>query len=96
MAFSKAFPRRSDKSVFPKWEDVELDEAEEKEIEEKARQENIRLFKQCLDDANKIIRERGLKPFQNDLVKIAITLFEKQSSHTVYWKERSAKEKAKA
>jgi hypothetical protein len=96
MAFSKAFPRRSDKSVFPRWEDVELNEAEEKEIEEKARQENIRLFKQCLDDANKIIREKGLKPFQTDLVKIAITLFEKQASHTVYWKERSAKEKTKA
>lgn len=93
MAFTKSFPKTTDKSVYPKWEEISLSDSQEKEIEEDARKENIRLMKQCIDDANKIISEKGLKAYQTDIVNLAITLFEKQASHSVYWKEKVAKEK---
>jgi len=93
MAFSKSFPKTTDKSVYPKWEEIVLSETEEKDIEADAHKENIRLMKECLEDARKIISENNLKPYQTDIVNIAISLFEKQASHTVYWKERLAKKK---
>lgn len=93
MAFSKSFPKRSDKSVYPRWEDVELNSAEEMLVEEKARVENIELMKECIEDAKKIIEDKGLNRYQTDMINIAITLFEKRASHSVYHKERKAKEK---
>jgi hypothetical protein len=93
MAFSKAFPQRSDKSVYPRWEDIYLSDDEERSIEVEARAENIELMKQCYDDAKKIMGDKGLKDFQTDLTRIAIALFEKRASHTVYWKESRAKDK---
>jgi len=93
MVFSKSFPKTTDKSAYPKWVEIVLSEQEEKEIEELAHKENISLMKSCLDDAKKIIAEKNLKPYQTDLVRIAIALFEKQASHSIYWKENKAKEK---
>lgn len=93
MPFSRSFPRTTEKSVYPRWEEVSLTEEEEKEVEVLSHEENIRLLKRCIDDAKSIMTKKGLKPFQTDLVNIAISLFEKQASHTVYWKESRAKEK---
>ncbi|MBN2421689.1 hypothetical protein JXB41_00560 [Candidatus Woesearchaeota archaeon] len=93
MVFYKTFPRTTDKSTYPVWEEITLTDAEEKEQEEIARRENINLMKECIDDADKIMQEKNLKPFQTDKINIAIALFEKRASHEVYFKERKAKEK---
>jgi hypothetical protein len=93
MAFSKSFPKRSDKSVYPHWVDVRLSDEEERAIETKARQENIRIYKECLADAKAIMDERGLKPYQTNLVEVATALFEKRASHAVFWKENASREK---
>ena len=93
MPFSKSFPKTSKTSTYPQWEEIFLTEEEEKAIEQKSREENVKLFKECLDDAVKIMKEKGLKDYQIDLTHIAISLFEKRSSHEVYWKENKAKEK---
>ena len=93
MTFSKNFPRTIEGSNYPRWEEVFLSEVEEKEVEEKCSQENVRLFKECIDDAKKLMAEKGLKEYQSDLIAMAISLFEKRASHVVYWKESKAKEK---
>ncbi len=93
MPFSKAFPKRSDKAAYPTWEDVELSSAEEMLVEEKARLENIQLMNACIEDAKKIIEEKALNRYQSDMVHIAIALFEKRASHSIYHKERKAREK---
>jgi len=93
MPFSKAFPKRTEKTVYPRWEDVELSDEEEKAVDEKARKENIELMKQSIDDAMKIFEEKNLKRYQTDMIRMAIALFEKRASHSVYHKERRAKEK---
>ncbi|RMF05742.1 hypothetical protein D6764_03965 [Candidatus Woesearchaeota archaeon] len=93
MGFSKAFPVRSDKSVYPRWEDVELTEAEEKEVEALARSENIKIMKECIRDAKDILKDESLKDFQTNMVQIAIALFEKRASHAAYWKEEKARQK---
>jgi hypothetical protein len=95
MPYTKAFPKRTDKSVYPRWEDVELSEEEEEKIEQEARKENVRLMAECIDDAKKLISEKGLKDFQSNIVSVAIALFDKRASHHVYWKERKAQEKFK-
>ena len=50
-------------------------------------------MKECVDDAKEIMKDKGLKDYQTDLVNIAISLFEKRASHSIYWKENKAKEK---
>jgi len=91
MAYKKSFPKTTDKSVYPKWQEIELSPDEEREQEEKARIHNIILLKQCIDDAQQVLKEKQLPP--NDMVRIAVALFEKRASHEVYWKERKAKQK---
>lgn len=93
MTFSKSFPWTSENSTYPKWEEISLNDSEEKEVEEKAKKENIKLMKECIDQAKEIIKEKGLKEYQSDVINIAISLFEKIGSHVVYWKESKAKEK---
>jgi len=93
MTFSKTFPKSSDKSVYPKWIEVFLTEAEEKEQEALARTENIKIMKECIEDAKEIVKEKNLKDFQTNMISIAIALFEKRASHDVFWKESKAKEK---
>ncbi len=93
MVFYKSFPRESPKGGYPKWEEIALNDAEEKEQEAIARRENIEVLKQCIEDSKAIMREKNLKPFQNDMMNVAIALFEKRASHSVYFKENKAKEK---
>jgi len=93
MPFSKSFPKTSKTSNYPQWEEVSLTEQEEKAVEKKSKEENIKLFKECIDEAKSILIEKGLNESQTDIIKVAISLFEKRSSHEVYWKENKAKEK---
>jgi hypothetical protein len=93
MVFSKNFPRNVEGSNYPRWEEVFLTEEEEKAEEERSRQENISLMKECVEDAKKIMAEKDLKEYQSDLISLAISLFEKRASHVIYWKESKAKEK---
>ena len=93
MPFSKSFPRTTDKSVYPRWEEIFLSESEEQEQEKLCREDNIRLMKECITDAKKAVSSENMKSYQNELISIAIALFEKRASHSVYWKERKAKDK---
>ncbi len=93
MVFSKSFPRTIKGSNFPRWEEVSISADEELQVEQQARLENIKLIKQCIEDAKQIIEDKNLKRYQTDLINIAIALFDKRASHTIYWKENKAKEK---
>jgi hypothetical protein len=93
MAFSKSFPKKSDKSVYPKWDEVTLTKEEEISVEEECRQENMQLMRECLKDAKHILADSKMNDQQSDAVNIAIALFEKRSSHAIYWKENKAKAK---
>ncbi len=93
MAYSKSFPKTIEGSNYPRWEEIYLSEKEEALVDNKARQENFALMKECIDDARKIISDKGLKDYQTDIISMAIALFEKRASHAVYHKETFAKEK---
>jgi hypothetical protein len=93
MAFSKSFPRTTDKTSYPKWEEITLTQAEEQEQEAIARRENIEKMRQSISDAKEIIKSEELRPFQTNMISIALALFEKRASHEVYYKENKAKEK---
>jgi len=93
MVFSKSFPRTTEKSVYPTWEEITLSEAEEKEQEAIARRENIQKMHESIKDAKTIMESEGLKPFQTDMINMAISLFEKRGSHEIYYKENKAKDK---
>ena len=93
MAFSKSFAKTIEGSNYPKWEEVFLTAEEEKLQEDKCRSENIQLMKECIDDAKLLIESKGFKGFKEDILQVAIALFEKRASHAVYWKENLAKEK---
>ena len=93
MPFSKSFPKQSKTSTYPQLEEITLTDEEEKAIEQKSKEENIKLFKECIEEAKSIIQEKGLKDYQTDLIHIATSLFEKRASHEIYWKENKAKEK---
>lgn len=93
MGFSRRFPRDVKGSPYPVWEEHYLSVAEERAIEAKQRVENLALMRDCLHDAEEILKERSMKEFQTNVVQLAIALFEKRSSHAVYWKEEAVKEK---
>ncbi|MBU2639947.1 MAG: hypothetical protein KKG75_04560 [Nanoarchaeota archaeon] len=93
MTFSKSFPKTLKGSTYPSWEEVYLTEDEEKEIELKSKNENYDLMKECIDKAKDILKEKELKDFQSDVISMAIALFDKIASHSVYHKEAKAKEK---
>ena len=93
MVFSKSFPRTVEGSAYPKWEEVTLTSDEEKDVEDRAINDNIRIMKECIDDAKSLIEEKGFKGFKEDILKVAVPLFEKRASHVVYWKENMCKEK---
>jgi hypothetical protein len=92
MAFSKSFPRHVEGSSYSKWEEISLNDEEERHIEDQARAENIEIFKECIDDAKQMIEEKGFKGFKEDTLRAAIPLFEKRASHAVFWKESRCKE----
>ena len=93
MAFSKSFPRTTEKSTYPIWEEIYLSDDEEKQVDLETKNETISLMQECIDDAKKIISEKGLKDYQSDVISMAISLFEKRASHSVYKKEQKAKDK---
>jgi len=93
MSFSKSFPKTIKGSVYPRWEEIFLTDEEERFEEAKCRQENLKLMDECINDAKVIISKQNLKQFQSDLIRIALSLFDKRASHAVYWKENKAKEK---
>ena len=93
MTFSKSFPRTVEGSTYPRWEEISLTTEEEKAIEDEATEENIRIMKECIDDAKRLLEEKGFKGFKEDILTIAVPLFEKRASHAVYWKEEKCKEK---
>ena len=93
MAFSKSFPRTIKGSSYPVWEEIFLTEEEETKEENNCRKENIKLMKECIDDAKQTFKDKNLKDFQSDIISAAIALFDKRSGHVVYWKENKAKEK---
>ena len=93
MAFSKSFPRQVKGSNYPSWEEISLTAAEEAEREILCRKENIAMMKECIEDAKSIIKGNNLKDYQTDIINLAISLFEKRASHSIYWKESKAKEK---
>lgn len=55
--------------------------------------ENIALFSQCIDDAKSMLIKKGLMENDVNVVNAAVALFEKRASHSIYLKERKAKEK---
>lgn len=93
MAFSRRFPRDVKGSPYPTWEEVYLSDQEEQGLETEQHEENLKLMRECLADAKKLFSESQLKDFQSDIVDVAIALFEKRASHSVYWKEEATKEK---
>ena len=93
MPFSKSFPKQSKTSAYPQWEEITLTEEEEKAVEQKSRQENINLFKQCIEDAKYLLIGKGLNESDSGIIGVAIALFEKRASHEIHWKENRAKEK---
>jgi hypothetical protein len=48
---------------------------------------------ESIQDAKTIMDQEELKPFQTDMIHIALALFEKRASHEIYYKENKAKEK---
>ena len=92
MAFSKTFPKTIPGTNYPVWEEVVLTEQEERQAEKECRQDNIRLFDECLFEAKNLAIKHGINT-DNIQTMIATALFEKRSSHVVFWKEGKAKEK---
>ncbi len=93
MAFSKSFPKQIKGSPYTQWEEISLTEQEELEEEQRSRIDNIKLMKECIDDAKLIMKDKGLKDYQTDLISLARALFEKRASHAIYYKEERAKKK---
>jgi len=91
--FSKSFPKQSKTSNYPQWEEITLTNEEEKAIEQISREENIKIFKDCIEEAKSALIEKGLNESNSDIINVAIALFEKRASHEIYWKENKAKEK---
>jgi len=92
MTFSKSFPRTDSKTNFPTWEEISLNNSEEQNVELRARRETNDLMKQCIEDARLIMEDMNLRDYQTDLVRMAVSLFEKRASHVVYWKEQACKD----
>lgn len=91
MGFKKSFRQTSDKSAYPKWVEVELNEEEEKDAAKTARQKNVKIMMQSIEDAKLVKQEKGLD--SSDITDVAKSLFDKRASHTVFHKERKAREK---
>lgn len=92
MMFSKSFAKKTAVGG-TEWEEVKLTDDEEKQVDERARTENIVLMNQCIEDAKSILIKKGLMSDDLSIVDVAIALFEKRASHSIYLKERKAKEK---
>ena len=92
MAFSKTFPRTLPGSNYPVWEEIFLTEEEEKQVEENCRRANFLVLDESIGSAKALAIKNGMNNDEN-IVNLAIALFEKRASHEVFWKESKAKEK---
>lgn len=92
MVFSKTFPRTIPGSNYPVWEEINLSEKEEREVEELCCKANLQIMDTCLADAKFLAIKQGINTDEN-CVQLALALFEKQASHLIFWKESKAKEK---
>ncbi len=92
MAFSKTFPKNIPGTNFPVWEEIFLTPEEEREVEEECRKENLLLMDECIKEAKHLAIRNGVNDDLN-VVNLATSLFDKRSSHVVFWKENKAKEK---
>lgn len=92
MTFSKNFPRNIPGSNFPVWEEVVLSDEEERRIEQECDRYNQMLLNKCLKQAKSLAIENGINTEEN-VASLSIALFEKLSSHVIFWKESYAKEK---
>ena len=93
MVFSKSFPREIEGSSLPKWEEIFLSAQEEREREQVARQENLFLIRQCIADARNVLKDEKMMDMQSHVLSIAMALFKKRASHTVYYKEELCHQK---
>jgi hypothetical protein len=93
MPFSKSFPRNVKGSAYPIWEEIFLDEEEERDQEKGCRRENLRIMIECIEDAKLVFTKKSVEHDHHDIIKLAIALFDKRASHVIYWKENKAKEK---
>lgn len=93
MVFAKRFPKDVPGSRFAEWVEVELSDAEEARVEADARSEHIRLMRECVKDAQQILSDEQLKDYQTNLVRVAVSLFDKRASHVVWHKEEAARNK---
>ena len=92
MVFSKKFPKDVPGSNYPVWEEVVLTEAEEMQVEEESQKEQYLLLDDCLREAKSLAIKNQVNDDKN-VVSLAIALFDKRSSHVIFWKENKAKEK---
>ena len=92
MPFSKTFPRTVPGTNYPVWEEVFLTEQEEKEVEESCKRENFALMNECMQEAKALAIKHSCNTDEN-IISMAVALFEKKASHVVFWKESKAKEK---
>ena len=91
--FSKAFPKVVQGSNYPVWQEVRLTDDEETLEDKKCRWDNVRIMKESLKDAAKMIKDKDYEDYERFVAPIAMHLFMKRASHVVYWKETKAKEK---
>ncbi|HLC51954.1 MAG TPA: hypothetical protein VJI98_01785 [Candidatus Nanoarchaeia archaeon] len=92
MPFSKTFPKKDPNSSYPIWEEIYLTKEDEQQAEDLCSKENFRLLDQALNEAKIIAIKHGLNTDENR-IKLAVALFEKKASHSIFWKENKAKEK---
>jgi len=93
MTFKKSFPHQKAEGAFTNWVEIALSNDDEKKAQDKARDEQVATYNQCLDDAREILLKNGMKAFDPNMIAVANALFEKRASHTVYYKEEAARDK---
>ncbi|NQV91969.1 hypothetical protein HQ489_05850 [Candidatus Woesearchaeota archaeon] len=92
MAFSKKFPKDVEGSNYPEWKEIILTDEEEGQAEEEARREQFMLLDECLREAKSLAIKNQVNDDEN-VVTLALGLFDKRASHVVFVKEHKAKEK---
>ncbi|MBT4538983.1 hypothetical protein HOI26_00740 [Candidatus Woesearchaeota archaeon] len=92
MAFSKTFPKTTPGSNYPTWEEITLTNEEESLAAEKCKQENFKVLDHALREARALAIKHSLNESEN-VVRLAVALFEKRASHEIFFKENKAKEK---
>ena len=93
MTFSKSFAYQAKDTPYSKWVEITISDEEEQQAEQKAKRENKALMQECLQDAKELSTQTDLKDYQSDMVALAVALFEKRASHTVFYKEAACKKR---